>query len=150
LGWGEYLSRAISLTNKRKVTALIQSECCNFISGDCIAADVQCPQIQRLKSANEKPGKSPLICGWFVNSVLPLDKDLWTTLINPQNLAKCKQCGTKFAGGSNSAKYCASCAYRERKKQQREFAQKKRLTASTNRGLENACLSGFFEPNLGV
>jgi protein-arginine kinase activator protein McsA len=71
--------------------------------------------------------ESPFVCRWFLDAVLPLDKDLQASLLAPHDLKKCERCGTMFAAGSNSAKFCSPCAAAEHKKAKREYAQQKRI-----------------------
>ena len=123
----------ISTANKRKVIVLIQSECCNYMGGDCVAMDLPCAQIKRMRDAEEKEGVSPFVCRWFLDAVLPFDKDLCAAILEPHNLVKCEMCGTMFAPGSNRSKYCEPCMLKDRQKRQREYAQKKRGILSTVR-----------------
>ena len=118
--------RKVSPETRRKVIALIQAQCCNHISGDCVACDTKCAQIARMRPGNERADKEPFACPWFRDAVLPLDKDLEVTLIAPHEMSKCEMCGKMFAGRSNSAKYCADCAATIQKKLNREYAQRKR------------------------
>lgn len=108
---------------RRKVITLIQEECCNHISGDCVPCDTKCAQIASMRQGSDNPD---LVCRWFRDAVLPLDKDLQGSLLAPHNMKKCEQCGKMFAGGSNSAKYCADCSANIQKKLKREYAQKRR------------------------
>ena len=118
--------RKISPETRRKVIALIQAQCCNHISGDCVVCDTKCAQIARMRPGNERTDKAPFACPWFMDAVLPLDKDLQAVLLAPHEMRKCEQCGKMFAGGSNVAKYCTDCAAAIQKKLNREYAQRKR------------------------
>ena len=118
--------RKVSAPVQRKMINLIQSDCCNYIYGKCIASDTNCAQMQRLKTINKKKTVSLFACPWFLNFVLPLDHDLHTMLLTPQGLRKCRRCNAAFFAGSNRAKYCISCASEIRKKQKRECAYRRR------------------------
>ena len=118
--------RKVSPETRRKVIALIQAQCCNHFSGDCVACDTKCAQIARMRPGNERADKEPFACPWFRDAVLPLDKNLEATLIAPHEMRKCEMCGKMFAPGSNRSQYCESCAAMIRKKTKRESAQKKR------------------------
>lgn len=120
------IHRKVSASNRRKMINLIQSECCNYFSGECVATDTLCAQIQRAKIYNEKKTAALFACPLFLENVLPLDHDLQTTLLSPEGLRKCARCNTLFAAGSNRAKYCSSCVVLVRKKNKRECAQRKR------------------------
>ena len=123
-------NKEISAKSKRDVISLIQDECCNYISGECVASNTPCAQIQRLRIAAIKP---LFACEWFLNAVLPFDKDLCATLLEPHNLVRCEMCNCMFAPGSNRSKYCEPCTIKDRQKRQREYAQKKRGVLSTVR-----------------
>lgn len=125
--------KKISPETRRKVIALIQAQCCNHITGDCVACDTKCAQIARMRPGNERADKEPFACPWFRDAVLPLDKDLEATLIAPHDMWKCEMCGVMFAPGSNRSKYCEPCTVKDRQKRQREYAQKKRGILSTVR-----------------
>ena len=116
----------ISAGDARKVIALIQGECCNYYTGDCAPCDSRCAQIARLRPGGKTEEESPFVCRWFLDAVLPLDKDLQASILVPHDLKQCERCGKMFAAGSNSAKYCGPCAASEHKKAKREYAQKKR------------------------
>ena len=118
--------KKISHETRRKVIALIQAQCCNHMTGDCVACDTKCAQIARMRPGNERADKEPFACPWFRDAVLPLDRDLEATLIAPHEMNKCEQCGKMFAAKSNSAKYCTDCAAAIQKKLKREYAQKRR------------------------
>ena len=118
--------KKISPETRRKVIALVQAQCCNHFSGDCVVCDTKCAQIARMRPGNERADKEPFSCPWFRDAVLPLDKDLEATLIAPHDMHKCEQCGKMFASTSNNAKYCGDCVEIIRKKAKREYAQKKR------------------------
>lgn len=118
-------NKEISAKAKRDVISLIQDECCNYISGECIMSNTQCAQMQRLRIATAKP---LFACDWFLNAVLPFDKDLCATILEPHNLVKCERCNAMFAPSGNRAKYCAACAPAEHKKAKREYARKRRVS----------------------
>ena len=115
---------------RRKVIILIQEECCNHIAGDCVPCDVKCAQIASMRQGSDNPD---LVCRWFRDAVLPLDKDLLGVLLAPHNMKKCEWCGNIFSPSNNRAKYCEPCAIKDRQKRQREYVQKKRGILSTVR-----------------
>jgi len=125
VGWEINLTN-VSTGDARKVISLVQSECCNYYSGDCGPCDCKCAQVTKMRPGGRAEGESPFVCRWFLDAVLPLDKNLQASLIAPHDMKKCERCGIMFAAGSNSAKYCTSCAAAEHKKIKREYAQKKR------------------------
>ena len=73
---------------------------------------------------------SHIICSWFQNAVLPLDRELYAELMKPQNTRICAVCGKPFLPNGNKAKYCLGCKREVRRRKQagyqQKYAQKKR------------------------
>ena len=116
----------ISKSMSSKITKLIQAECCNYISGECLLCSTKCAQIARVKPGNLRSDQAFFICPWFLDAVLPLNKELQQLLLSKKDKRKCANCGRVFIGGSNRAKYCSSCAAIIQKMLKREYAQRKR------------------------
>jgi len=55
-----------------KIKELIKKQCANYIDGQCILLDTNCPQMGCMYS---------VLCKYFINSVLPLDKKLYKELL---------------------------------------------------------------------
>lgn len=105
----------------RRVRKLL-NECCNYENGRCLLLEKICPQaISRT-----------LLCNWFKETVLPLDKELSATLLHKQEAKQCLICGKSFIAGSNRAKYCEKCSVLERKR--KEAARQRRRYQSTHLG----------------
>lgn len=103
----------------RKARKLL-NECCNYENGQCIMLEKICPQaISRT-----------LLCNWFKETVLPLDKELSATLLYKQKTKQCLICGKSFLPGSNRAKYCQDCSVMERK--HKEAARQRKRYNSTH------------------
>ncbi|MCI9626324.1 MAG: conjugal transfer protein [Clostridia bacterium] len=107
---------------RRKANALIRKTCCNYDNGNCIALDdgEECVCVQSISYS--------LICKWFVNAVLPVDKVLYAQIMG-QKVKHCAACGAVFAPGSNRAKYCASCAAKVHRRQKNASNRKRRDNA---------------------
>lgn len=116
----------LSAKNRSALIKLIQNECANYVSGECAPCDLQCAQIVRFKMLNDNPKKETFACPYFRDNVLPMDKNLYALLLEPEKLVACERCGKMFAPANNKAKYCVDCAAFVQKKLKREYAAKKR------------------------
>ena len=106
---------------RKRVSALIRRECCNYDNGNCIMLDdgEECVCVQSISYS--------LLCRWFRIAVLPLDNPLETALLHRGNMKRCAVCGQPFLPGSNRAKYCKSCAAKVHRKQKNASDRKRRL-----------------------
>lgn len=91
----------------RKMRRLLQ-ECCNLDNGRCLILDSVC--VQSISYT--------LLCNWFREAVLPLDKELQIVLLSKDNLKNCVICGKSFLPNSNRAKYCPMCSVLERRRRE--------------------------------
>jgi len=98
-----------------KVVALVKSECANYdtATGDCLYLDYPCPQLRSPLTCRER-GK--LVCRYFDQNVLPLDRLLQASIHGGVELKKCKICGRTMEATGNRAKYCPECREQQRKK----------------------------------
>ena len=88
----------------RKMRKLLH-ECCNLDNGRCLILDNVCAQSISYT----------LLCNWFREAVLPLDKELQVALLSKHNLKNCVICGKSFMPNPNRAKYCPLCSVLERR-----------------------------------
>ena len=101
----------MSSTQKRAAYKLIRDECCNLDpDGYCIMLDCKCPQLQ----------SESLICKWFQEAVLPLNKELHAEITGSTNRKPCAVCNRLFVPLSNRALYCAECAAKVRRQKDAE------------------------------
>lgn len=116
---------------QREANALIKAECANFMEGVCIPLDCKCPQRH----------SESLLCNWFRDAVLPLDKRMHAQIMGGDGLKPCAECGGMFYALSNRAVYCRACGVKVRKKseanRQRERRAKSRVDR-THLGVEEA------------
>lgn len=122
------MQRYFTLEQKRKVKKLIVQKCANYQDNNCIALDYYdgCPCIQII---NNK-----LYCNYFRNAVLPNDSYLEKELTGYSDKERCAICKKPFDKTGNRKIYCAECAKRRKKFQQAEYARKRYLKYSKNRG----------------
>ena len=105
-----------------RVKKLVRRLCANYDKGNCLLLDdgwdpCPCPQL----IANT------LLCRYFRTAVLPADPELWTDIVGETARRRCIICGKSIFRPSNAAKYCVSCAARERRKKDAARKQKHRL-----------------------
>ncbi len=100
----------------RKMRKILH-ECCNLDNGHCLILDSVCAQSISYT----------LLCNWFREAILPLDKELADSLLNKSALKSCIICGKRFLPNSNRAKYCSICSVLERRR--REAARQRRCYA---------------------
>ena len=112
----------ISVTLRRRVKAMIRSECCNYesVTGECLLLDdgngVSCPQVI----------SNQILCRWFNHAVIPADKVLHAEIIRDVLRKRCAACGVEYVPGSNSAKYCPNCRKKVHRNQKTRSERKRR------------------------
>ena len=112
----------------RKANSLIKQWCANYDAAlnNCIALDdgtaPGCPQMLT----------HSLLCKYFKNAVLPTEPGLEVQIMRTREIAKCSKCGAPIAKTSNRRKYCDDCAKAIHRKQQAQYAKRRRIE-STNR-----------------
>lgn len=113
--------RTLNPMTRRKVAAEVRAHCCNLWNGDkCLMLDDgtehRCPQLDA----------DSIRCSWFRDAVLPGNPVLEAEVNGGEGLKKCLVCHKPFNSTSNNAKYCAMCAKVIQRKQQAEYAKRKR------------------------
>ena len=121
---------------RRRAKRLIRRLCANYDGGNCLPLDdgdvCPCPQLLT----------PVLICKYFRAAVLPADWELCAEITGETHIRRCCICGAPVLSRSNAAKYCPSCALRERRRRDAE-RKRNRPRASANRGLESLASQGF-------
>lgn len=107
-----------------KVKELIKKECANYIDGNCILLDTTCPQMNCIYS---------VLCKYFINSILPLDKDLYKELLEGAGEETsglynkvCKLCNKKFTSDKKQEQYCDKCKKKARAERNKRYYKKNR------------------------
>lgn len=106
--------------NQYRKARKLSNECCNFDNGRCLILETIC--IQAISRT--------LLCKWFKEAVLPLDKELLAELLHKQKAKQCVICGKSFLPASNRAKYCLNCSVMER--MHKEAARQRKRYNSTH------------------
>ena len=112
--------------HRQRANALIKRLCANYEGGNCLALDdgEPCVCVQSISYS--------LLCKYFRNAVLPAEPMLEANILGTR-FEKCVSCGAPILKKGNRKKYCDRCAVRAYKKQQAEYARRKRAE-SKNRG----------------
>ena len=96
----------------RRSRKLIRGLCCNYDHGNCILLDdgEPCVCVQGISYS--------VLCKWFRNAVLPAAPGLQAAILNLQPKRRCVICNAPVFAKSNRAKYCPSCAKKERRRKE--------------------------------
>jgi len=106
-----------------KIKELIKKECVNYMDGNCILLDTTCPQMGCIYS---------VLCKYFINSVLPLDKELYKELLPDAEETSglynkvCKYCNKQFTSDKKQEQYCPKCKDKVKKEKTKLRVQKHR------------------------
>lgn len=111
---------------RQKANALINRLCANYDNVTCLALDdgEPCVCVQCISYS--------LLCKYFRNAVLPAEPKLEADIFGIR-YEKCVSCGSPIIKKSNRKKYCEKCAKRAYKKQQAEYARRKRAESKNRR-----------------
>ena len=112
----------------REAKKIIRKLCSNYCDGNCIRLDqgeeVPCPQML-----------SASVCCRFFRNVLLKDPEAGTLeagIFSSGMKKRCAICGKEFYSAGNRAKYCADCKAGAQRKQQAEYARRKRASIKNN------------------
>ena len=112
---------------RRRAKRLIRRLCANYDGGNCLPLDdgdlCPCPQLLT----------PVLICKYFRAAVLPDDRELCAEIMRETSSRKCHICGAPVLSRSNAAKYCPTCALRERRRRDAERKRNRPRTSANRR-----------------
>lgn len=93
---------------EKELKKLITSNCANYIDGNCILLDIECPLISGGKYRGKKVPVKDCSCLYFEKAVLPADKTVEAIYYGKDSVLNktCKGCGKGFNSVSNRAVYC--------------------------------------------
>ena len=113
-GWTLAMADLPRITDEQllDVRKLIKKRCCNYDQGKCLALDdgIVCACAQWYSYS--------LLCKWFRNAVLPVAPGLQAAILNLQPKRRCVICNAPVFAKSNRAKYCPTCAKKERRRKE--------------------------------
>ena len=114
---------------QRDARKIIHKLCSNCVNGNCIRLDqgeeVPCPQML-----------SATVCCRFYRNVLLKDPEAGTLeagIFSSGTKKHCAICGKEFYSAGNRAKYCADCKTGAQRKQQAEYARRRRAAIKENK-----------------
>ena len=116
------MGEIIRLTREQAaaVYECVKRHCANCVDGNCLLLDdgdfIPCPQLITRS----------LLCRYFINAVLPGDRQLYGDIIRPDDSKVCIECGRRFYPKNIQAKYCDKCKPIVRRRQTRERMRQKR------------------------
>ena len=104
---------------RQRANALIKCLCANYDNGSCLALDdgEPCACVQSISYS--------LLCKYFRKAVLPAEPLLEADILGTR-FERCVSCGAPIIKNGNRKKYCDKCAASACKKQQAEYARRKR------------------------
>ena len=113
---------------QRDARKIIRRLCSNCVNDNCIRLDqseeVPCPQML-----------SASVCCHFFRNVLLKDPEagaLEAGIFSSGTKKHCTICGKEFYSAGNRAKYCAGCKAGAQRKQQAEYARRRRASIKNN------------------
>ena len=113
---------------QRDARKIIRKLCSNCVNDNCIRLDqgeeVPCPQML-----------SASVCCRFFRNVLLKDPEAGTLeagIFSSGTKKHCTICGKEFYSAGNRAKYCADCKAGAQRKQQAEYARRRRASIKNN------------------
>ena len=114
---------------QRDARKIIRRLCSNCVNDNCIRLDqgeeVPCPQML-----------SASVCCRFFRHVLLKDPEAGTLeagIFSSGTKKHCAICGKEFYSAGNRAKYCADCKASAQRKQQAEYARRRRAAIKENK-----------------
>jgi hypothetical protein len=114
---------------QRDARKIIRRLCSNCVNDNCIRLDqgeeVTCPQML-----------SASVCCRFFRNVLLKDPEAGTLeagFFSSGTKKHCAICGKEFYSAGNRAKYCADCKAGAQRKQQAEYARRRRAAIKENK-----------------
>ena len=114
LDWTLEMPNLPRLTEPQLLDArkLIKKRCCNYDHGQCLALDdgIVCACVQWYSYS--------LLCKWFRNAVLPAAPELEAGILKLYPRKRCVICNAPVYSKSNRAKYCPTCAKKERRRKE--------------------------------
>ena len=111
----------MNIQQRRQVNKLIKHLCANYQDGNCLLLDdgEPCVCVQSISYS--------LCCNYFRAAVLPTEPLLEAKILTPDKISYCKDCKLPFAKRRYNQLFCEKCAKLRYKRQQADYAQRKRL-----------------------
>ena len=113
----------INEAQSKAIKSLVKKYCCNYLNNECLLLDEgeghKC--VQLLSSTG-------IYCNYFLESVLPNDKKLLSSITDGAYGYTCRNCGNKFNSKERNRRYCEQCApiIRKRKAAERKAREREK------------------------
>ena len=113
----------INEAQSKAIKSLVKKYCCNYLNNECLLLDEgeghKC--VQLLSSTG-------IYCNYFLESVLPNDKKLLSSITDGAYRYTCRNCGNKFNSKERNRRYCEQCApiIRKRKAAKRKAREREK------------------------
>lgn len=116
----------LKITSKQSklINKLIKTNCANFSKGNCLLLDDTCLQLS---------SKTNILCNYFKKAILPIDYNLYETIINQNKGKRCILCNSYFKPKANNQRYCDDCASIQKRLKARLRKQKQRALNSSSK-----------------
>ncbi|UTV31685.1 cysteine-rich VLP protein [Bacillus altitudinis] len=103
---------------KTEIKKLVTTNCANYIDGNCVLLDRECPLIVGGEYRGKKIAASDCSCTYFEKAVLPANKTVEAVYFGKETVLNksCKGCGKGFNSVSNRAVYCSDICKRSARK----------------------------------
>lgn len=90
------------------IRKLVTTSCANYVDGNCILLDKECPLISGGEYRGKKIPAKDCSCTYFEKAVLPANKTLEAVYYGKDTVLNksCKGCGKGFNSVSNRSVYC--------------------------------------------
>lgn len=113
----------MNIQQRRRANKLLKHLCANYQGGNCLLLDDDepCVCVQSISYS--------LCCNYFRVAVLPTEPTLEAEILDPKKISYCKDCKLPFVKRRYNQLFCDKCAKLRYKKQQAEYARKRRLNS---------------------
>ena len=113
----------MNIQQRRRANKLLKHLCANYQDGNCLLLDDDepCVCVQSISYS--------LCCNYFRVAVLPTEPTLEAEILDPKKISYCKDCKLPFVKRRYNQLFCEKCAKLRYKKQQAEYARKRRLNS---------------------
>lgn len=115
----------INFFQRKRINKLINKLCCNCFEGNCLLLDYgePCKYVQMIK-------RTTICCNYFLNAVLPVDKELYSEIMADTKSKRCKMCQKHFLPNSHNQRFCEACSKIRNRQKATERQRKKRASMS--------------------
>lgn len=114
----------ITIKQSNFINKLIKANCANYFKGNCLLLDGACLQLS---------SKTSILCNYFKRAILPIENNLYETIINQNKGKRCILCNSYFKPKANNQRYCEECAIIQKRLKARLRKRKQRSLNSSSK-----------------